>query len=62
MISVIEHLIDNHKHKCPNCNTVWEHDGLVCAGSTKDHTCKCGTEVWLRYHGPEQASLEDGLS
>lgn len=31
-----------HKHKCPECDTVWEHPDQ-CFGSEEDHVCpECG--------------------
>jgi len=52
----------NHRHKCCDCGTVWEHSDDH-AGSLESHTCpKCGREPiwpwdtnWAKYLGPDTA-------
>lgn len=42
-----------HKHKCPKCGTVWEHEEH-CGGSELAHRCPtlgCGEEVYWHYDG-----------
>lgn len=41
-----------HRHKCDDCNHVWEHKDS-CAGSDKAHTCKCGSTQRWKYRGDE---------
>lgn len=50
---------EEHKHKCPSCNFVWDHnpndmqdDELYARG----HRCvKCGTEQREKYFGPDSS-------
>lgn len=49
---------DIHKHKCPDCNTIWEHDGELCAGNDKEHTCKCGKQVWHRHYENDNCRVD----
>lgn len=39
-----------HRHKCKNCNYIWEHDGsFFCS-----HECpNCGKEDYVKYFGAE---------
>jgi predicted RNA-binding Zn-ribbon protein involved in translation (DUF1610 family) len=40
-----------HKHKCPSCGYIWQHEDS-CINNTPEHTCrKCQTEVWYWYEG-----------
>jgi|GEM_PF-6775771 hypothetical protein len=50
---------DVHKHKCPNCRYIWEHDAadITYANDEAEHTCpSCGTEQRWHYCGPEPVS------
>lgn len=43
----------SHRHKCYNCEHVWEH-GDFCINKTRLHTCpNCNDEQWTKYFGPE---------
>ncbi len=45
---------DWHKHKCPECDWVWEHDGYGEDLPPDAHRChRCGTGRWLRYYGDQ---------
>lgn len=52
-----EGTMDNfHKHKCPTCGYVWEHDpdGLTFFTNKRAHKCvKCGDYSWSWYHGDD---------
>lgn len=40
-----------HRHKCPDCNCVWEHGGAAVWDDAA-HLCpKCGEEQLLYYRG-----------
>ncbi len=46
-----------HRHKCPKCNTIWEHSDSPWQ-FWKTHNCpNCGTKQLYRYFGPEQPHL-----
>lgn len=45
-----------HKHCCPDCFHVWEHQDTM-RGNREAHTCiKCGSQCWLHYHGDAPAA------
>ncbi len=49
---------DWHKHKCPRCDFVWEHDGENV--DDLDHHCpSCGCGVWMRYRGDDPPDHTD---
>lgn len=40
-----------HRHRCPECDFVWEHSD-DCYGDQDRHVCPCcGECVFYRYHG-----------
>ena len=46
------HEQNRHRHKCPKCNTIWEHGGLAVL-VYRAHNCpNCGTEERYIYHDP----------
>lgn len=58
----------HHKHKCPNCGTVWEHQER-CGFLTSEifdasHTCPaCGIEhVTFKYLGSEVSTVRQECS
>jgi len=45
---------NRHKHKCPKCSFLWEHED-TCVNNTKAHTCqKCGTVQWFWDYYPNE--------
>lgn len=46
-----------HRHKCEECDTVWEHD-VTCFNNAEAHACpKCGLQQWAPYHGDLPATF-----
>lgn len=46
-----------HKHQCPDCETVWEHNALA-SGIDALHACPkagCGGRSFMLYDGDEPA-------
>ena len=54
-----EMLRDHHKHRCPRCLVIWEHDRPPPTASDEDyeraHMCPrgCGIDVRDKYHAEE---------
>lgn len=47
--ALIAKLSETHKHKCPQCGTIWEH-GSGCKGDSDKHRCpQCNTLQWKTY-------------
>lgn len=55
-----------HKHQCPECRCVWQHERPALGAPDECHTrfndvahdCpKCGTEETFKYHGPKPAEF-----
>lgn len=46
-----------HKHQCPDCGCVWEHDEIfMCIQSA--HKCpRCGTEQVRKYFGTDPSEF-----
>lgn len=48
-----------HRHQCPKCSFVWEHDSET-TGRTPGHQCpSCGTAQYVKYFGEEPATEVD---
>ena len=54
--------LDTHKHQCPDCGLIWEHNG-DSGGLDWAHRCPhCKAEQYNRYHGKLPAIRWHGLS
>jgi hypothetical protein len=56
--------MSRHKHKCPRCGCIWEHDDALavadCDVHDAAHRCPaCGTWETERYDGAEPAAYHD---
>ncbi len=57
-----------HKHKCPDCETVWEHTNACADGETGEcsydeaHSCpQCGAFESWKFGGDEPPTITNGL-
>jgi len=46
-----------HRHKCPKCGVIWEHDAIPLRVA---HTClDCGGVTFEKYFGAEKPKYHD---